>query len=278
MDHDSDKRDNANSTRGEEAQKQADFFRQIQRTRQTLGRWEDKLKVYHAPFTDEAGIKAFAGKINLSPRKSGRASIVPADECAVELGAPGKANVNLVMWTGRPSLVEDGRINLVGPNIKPGEEVSWPYAQVVMVELEPESEADPFSLESAQYLSNRLPGYMVRTVPGRLWARISRDAVASGLNFAALGGALIAAYKGDFPEIKAVEVLFVTESDDYVSELEPLAAETRILLGKNKKLVLVGDGEYECSELDCEECDEREVCDEVRDVIILRRKRNKDER
>jgi len=278
MGYDPGEKDGADPVSGDETEKQADFFRQIKRTRQIIGSWGDNVKTYRAPFTDESGINAFARKINLGPRRSGRASIVPADECAVELGAPGRANVNVVMWTKHGSLVEDGRINLVGPNIRRGEEVSLPYAQVVMIELEEGAEADPFTLESTQYLSNRLPGYMVRTVPGRLWARISRDAVAGGMDFAALGGALVAAYKQDFPEVRAVEVLFVTESDAHVSELEPLTAEARILQGKNKKLVLVGDGEYECTELDCDECDEKEVCDEVRDVIILRRKRKKDAR
>ena len=55
-----------------------------------------------------------------------------------------------------------------------------------------------------------------------------------------------------------------------------MASESKILLGKNKKLVLVGDGEYECTDLDCDDCDEQETCDDVRDIVILRRKRKKD--
>lgn len=250
----------------------ARFDTQIRRVRDLMSEWEKEVRSYTAPFGDEEARRGFMRRIGLGPRRGGKASIVPADECAVELGAPGKANVNMVLWTDNASLVSDGKISLVGPDIKPGDKMSQPYAQVIMVTAKDINDMDPFTLESTQYLSNRLRGFMVRAVPGRLWVRISRDAVNSGFDFARLGGALIAAYHEDFPAIEAAEVLFVTLDDGHVMALEPVAAEARIILGKNKKLVLVGDGTYECADLDCENCDEKETCDEVRDIVILRRK------
>jgi len=252
------------------------FDVQIRRVQETVDGWGDSARTYRAPFVDEEGRRAFIRKIGLGPRRGGRASIVPAEECAVELGAPPKANVNLVLWTDNLSRIRDGEIRLVGPDMKLREKVSWPYAQVVMLAVENSEEADPFMLESTQYLSNRLAGFMVRTVPGRLWARISREAVKAGMDFARLGSALVAAYREDFPGVAAVEVLFITEDDEHVKALESMASESKILLGKNKKLVLVGDGEYECTDLDCDDCDEQETCDDVRDIVILRRKRKKD--
>jgi hypothetical protein len=150
------------------------------------------------------------------------------------------------------------------------------HAQVILIALGNPDNVDPFLLESTQYLSNRLPGFMVRTLPGRLWARISRDAIKSGMDFARLGGALIAAYRDDFPQISAVEVVFITIDENHVRALEPVAADAHIIMGKNKKLVLVGNGEYECSDLNCDDCEEQETCDEIRDIVILRRKRKKD--
>jgi len=265
-------KDEKNSSTEEE--KLPTFDVQINRVRQTVDKWGESVRAYRAPFVDDEGRRAFVRKIGLGPRRGGRASIVPSDECEVELGAPPKANVNLVLWTHDSSLIKDGEIGLMGPDMKAKKKVSWPYAQVIMVALEESFETDPFTLESTQYLSNRLPGFMVRTVPGRLWARVSRKAVKDGMDFARLGAALIAAYKDDFTGVKAVEVLFVTEDDEHVRELETMAAESRIIMGKSKKLVLVGDGTYECADLDCETCDEKETCDAVRDILILRRKQN----
>ena len=253
----------------------ARFDEQIRRVRDLIESWGELVRAYSAPFVDEEGRRAFMRKIGLGPRRGGKASIVPADMCVVELGAPEKANANMTLWTTDASIVMDGRISLAGPDMKPGVKVSWPYAQVAILAVEDSNEVDPFMLESTQYLSNRLPGYMVRTVPGRLWARISEDALKSGLDFARLGAALIATYRDDFPWVKAAEIIFVTHDDAHVKELDPIAAEARILLGKNKKLVLVGDGTYECEDLDCDNCDDKETCDEVRDIVILRRNARK---
>ena len=255
----------------------ARFDKQINRVRGVITGWGDAVRVWRAPFVDGEGRRAFMRRAGLRERKSGRATIVPADECAIELGAPNTASVNMVLWTTEAGLVRDGEIRLMGPDMVRSGKVSWPYAQVVLIALRNSALGgiDPFLLESEQYLSNRLPGFMVRTLPGRLWARISHEAIASGMDFARLGCALIAAYRDDFPEVSAVEVIFVTGDDDHVKALESVGAEAHIILKKNKKLMLVGDGEYECSELNCDDCEEQETCDEIRDIVILRRKRKK---
>lgn len=252
------------------------FDKQIKRLRALLDEWGGAVKVYRAPFVDDEGRRAFMRRVEMGPRRGGRASIVPAEDCAVELGPPSRANVNMVLWTTDLSLVRDGEIRLLGEDMPKDKTVSLPYAQVVVLGLKQLDDIDPFLLESTQFLSNRLKGFMVRTVPGRLWARVSKEAVAQGMDFARLGCALISAYREDFPLVCAVEVLFVTRSDEDVKVLEALSAEARIIMGKNKKLVLVGDGEYECTDLNCDDCEEQEVCDEVKDIVILRRKRKKE--
>jgi len=45
-----------------------------------------------------------------------------------------------------------------------------------------------------------------------------------------------------------------------------------VLSGRHRKLALSADGTFECSDLDCENCDERETCDALKDVTIKYRK------
>jgi hypothetical protein len=247
-----------------------EFDAQIKRVRELVTSGADQVRLFHAPFNDEEQRQSFDRHIGLSPRGGGRPSIVFADDCAVELGAPQQSSINLVLWTHDRSLVNDGEIRLIGPDMATGAGVSWPYAQVILLAWEGDNEIDPFALESTQLLSNRLPGFMVRAVPSRLWVRISHEAIKGGLCFHRLGGALISAYRQDYPAVRGVEVLFVT-AGARVTDLEPVNAEARILMGKNMKLVLVGDGTYECTELNCDACEEKATCDAVRDIVILRR-------
>jgi hypothetical protein len=57
-----------------------------------------------------------------------------------------------------------------------------------------------------------------------------------------------------------------------VEALSQVSTEAAILSGRHKKLVLGVDGEVECRELNCETCDEKPVCDGLRDIVIKRRR------
>jgi hypothetical protein len=48
-------------------------------------------------------------------------------------------------------------------------------------------------------------------------------------------------------------------------------ADVRKWSGELRKLVLQQDASYDCTEYDCESCDDRPVCDSVRDLVKLRR-------
>ena len=49
-----------------------------------------------------------------------------------------------------------------------------------MLAVKPGETPDPFETDNTQYLMHRLSGYMVRSVPGRLWVRISKAGRAAG--------------------------------------------------------------------------------------------------
>jgi len=204
----------------------------------------------------------------------GAPEVILGPETAVELGHPSVASHSAVLCTERAALVRHGRVTCLGPDIDAlVQGARQPFAQLVLLGLAPGGRPDPFDLENAQYLTNRLPGHMVRSVPGRLWVRIGKAALARGMSLKTVGRALIAAYEADFEDVAAVEVLFVTASTREVESLAPLATEAAVLAGRHKKLVLSPDGEIECTELNCETCDERAVCDNIRDVARRRRRR-----
>ena len=200
----------------------------------------------------------------------GAAEVILRGDTAVELGHPSVASRAAVLTTVAREL-EHGRIHRIGPDL--GVSPPRPFGQVVILRLREGIPVDPFDLENAAYLTNRLPGYMVRSVPGRLWVRVSHRALRRGLRLEVVGQALCAVYRARFEAVRAVEVVFVTSSDEDVLALSPLVAEAAVLSGRHKKLSLTADGEAECVDLDCERCDEKPVCDDLKDIAIKRRRR-----
>jgi len=238
----------------------------IKRVRAFLADRQGLTKTCMAPFD----LPALAHRFGFAEKRSGRAEVILAEETAVELGHPSTASLSIVLISYQPDLVEHGRISIVGADLDRMDGVR-PFAQVVMLAVGKDRVPDPFEVDNTQYLMHRLPGYMVRSVPGRLWARIGKKGRAAGLTLKIIGSALIAAYTGDFRGVEKAEVVFVTAGRDNVEGLAQIATEADILAGRHKKLVLGVDGEVECSDLDCESCEEQTVCDNLRDIIIKRR-------
>ncbi len=221
----------------------------------------------------EADRAALLQRFDFRPRRQGSPEVVLAANTQVELGHPATASCTLLLLTHDPAQVVSGRVTRIGPDLDALDpDARHAFAQVVMLAADPDASLDPFELDSAQYLFNRLPGYMVRSVPGRLWVRISRRGFEAGLRLTTVGAALIDTYLTEFEGVQACEVLFVTASDADVEALLPLHTEAEILAGKHKKLALGLDGEVECRELDCDTCEEKPVCDTLRDVVIKRRR------
>lgn len=215
---------------------------------------------------------ALAGEFGFSERRKGKTEVVLSSDVAVELGHPSTDSHAVVLTADRAGLVLPGMVSIVGPDLfdmNGGRH--HPFAQIVLLYLKPGQNPDPYEVDNTQYLMHRLPGYMVRSVPGRLWVRISKKALSAGLTFETVGSALIAAYREGFEEVQSAEIVFVTSGASDVRALSIIAAEAEIIAGKHKKLALGLDGELECAELDCETCDEKPVCDSLRDIIIKRR-------
>jgi CO dehydrogenase/acetyl-CoA synthase beta subunit len=252
-----------------EQEQKLDYRVQINRLNEVVGSWGDLVKSFclsdHQAFVDEIG---------LAPRGDGSPSVVVGDAVGAELGRPGCPSRAAVLATLETDLVNDGMVRYVGPDL---DQICAsdlvPLAQIIVLGCKSDQLPDPFELESTQYLANRLQGFMARTVPGRLWLRVSKEVIAAGFRLATLGCALIAAYKQDFKEVIGAEVVLVTGTTERVQALDSIAAEAKVLSGRHRKLTLVEGGEYECQDLNCDDCEEQETCDSLRDVYVRYRQR-----
>ncbi|MDP2724853.1 MAG: hypothetical protein Q8O44_01130, partial [Syntrophales bacterium] len=129
-------------------------------------------------------------------------------------------------------------------------------------------------LEKAQYLIlGEIEGYMIRSVPRRMWTRVSNEAGGKGFSFENLGRALMAILRSKLASVEAMEVLFVTSSKEDIEALESIAVEVEKVTNWFRKLKRSEGGLYECTTDDCDDCEEKTVCDTVREVRVLRKQK-----
>ena len=198
-----------------------------------------------------------------------RGNIVLASDTGVELGNPRSESASFMIWTGKEDQVQDGRINLIGPDINESKGGSLPFGKAVIFGVRGMDENNCYErhrqMDMARYNLN-LKGYMMRAVSQymREWSRVSNEAVEKGFSFAVLAGALSSIYKAiDF--VDSVEYIFVTSSSEDVKLMAEKGARVERLIGAMNKMATE-------MAFDCGSCDYTDICSEVEGLRNMRGK------
>ncbi|MBM3157543.1 MAG: hypothetical protein FJ004_09715 [Chloroflexi bacterium] len=201
--------------------------------------------------------------------------IVLRGDTFAELGSPEVGSCAFPLWTNNTNLIKDCRITLVGPDILESRGESLPFGQIIIAAGEKLGDKQHSALDEGQYISDQIEGYMVKSTPGRMWTRISSKAAEQGFGFEALGKALMGLYRSRVPEVERMEVVFITSSKEDIEKLEEIAAQVR-KIGKDivrENWLARGYDILECTfGWDCGSCPDRTVCDDIKEVIKVRKK------
>jgi CO dehydrogenase/acetyl-CoA synthase beta subunit len=212
--------------------------------------------------------------VRVGPQAGG--GLILRGDTFLELGSPEAGSCAFVLWTDQLSLVRDGRVTLIGPDITESEGASLPFGQVVMVAGTGLGQSEHSALDQSQYVSDQIEGYMIKSTPGRMWSRVSRDAADKGLGFHDLGKALMAIFRSEVDKTEGVEILFVTSSKDDVQRIDDIAAQVQKIGKDIVREVWLARG-YDILECtiggDCGSCTDKPVCDEIRELITVRKKK-----
>ena len=189
-----------------------------------------------------------------------RGNVVLRSDTAVELGSPEDESVAVLLWTSQASLVQDGRITLVGPDVVESGSGHLPFGKLVILattDVTDDTCAERHRELDLLRFDLNLAGYMMRAMSqqGREWSRVSRQATAQGFSLCTLGSGLIRLYRS-LPYVTAAEILFVTSSSEDVRALRPLGERAaRHIAALNK----VATERWR----ECDVCDFSDVCNEV---------------
>jgi len=202
--------------------------------------------------------------------------IVLRGDTFAELGSPEAGSCAFPLWTNNTALVKDGEITLIGPDILESRGASLPFAQILIAAGKELSDKQHSALDESQYISDQIEGYMVKSTPGRMWTRISNNAAERGFGFEALGKALMAIYKSHVPQIEAMEVVFVTSSKEDVKRLDEISEQVKKISKDIIRETWLARG-YDILECtlgwDCGSCPDKSVCDDIKSVITVRKKK-----
>lgn len=213
---------------------------------------------------------------NDKPKGQRSSTLILKENTAVELGGPLTASSRFMLWTANASLVAHRKITLLGSDLIEIRRGILPFGQVIMVAGSSLNGQNRLEVEKALSVAEQIPGYMVRSTGGKIWSRISLEAVDNGFSLRMLGNSIVANLSAALSDIlTAVELLFVTSSVEDVHELERVGAQVRKLDHdlRRQRLTKTGESEYQCeAEISCEVCPDNVVCNEIRQILTIRKK------
>lgn len=194
--------------------------------------------------------------------------VILKSDTFLELGSPATASCSFVLYSNHTSLVRDGRIRLIGPDISESPSgAALSFGQVIMATGRRLTDKDYHSLVESQYIGDKIEGYMIRSMPGRIWSRISNEVAQKGFSLDFLGRAMIALIKAEISKVTAAEVLFVISGKSDVLLLSDMEAAVSDLAAKIKSRIWKKKG-IDISECPfgghCGLCKDRSVCDTVK--------------
>lgn len=185
------------------------------------------------------------------------------EDTAVELGGPLSAGTIFFLYTDDVSLIYNGRITLVGPDIIETMDRILPFGQVVLVSGATLTRGIDPKLENELYTSGTISGYMVRSTGGHIWSRVSHKAKYDGFSLKLLGNAILDHIRTNLAPVSMAEVLFVTSNVDDVQQLDKIGVQVRTVAHdlRRERIKQASDGELQC-ELggDCDICPNSKVC------------------
>jgi len=229
---------------------------------------ETGLREYYAPISGESS----QPPTDEPNRPEPKTSIILKEDTRLELGHPSMGSCYANLATRDGTLVENGRVTLLGPDIPEIKAETVPFAQIALVCCKSNIRDVSVRMDRDLHTLVHYDGYMVRSMPNLIWARVSENAVFAGFSLRELGRSIIDALNHDFQDVIKSELFFVTSSKEDISDLNAIIEPARKSLRKLMTFDLTDDETYECTAaLDCNECPERPVCDSVREVIKIRK-------
>lgn len=246
------------------------YINKVSQYTSDLRRKGRKIREFDCPKTVDALLRGLP--VRVGPKAG--SDLVLRGDTFVELGNPDVGSASFLLWVNDPSLVKSGRITLIGPDIPESEGASLSFGQVIIVAGKKLSADKHESIERTQYVSDQIEGYMLKSMSRQMWSRISKDAAGKGFSFETLGRALMAIFKSSVPDVEVVEVLFVTTSKEDLQPLVELGEQIREISKNVTKEIWKTKGyDIECfSTFDCNSCPDSAVCDEIKEMVNVRKK------
>ena len=190
----------------------------------------------------------------------GKNELILSKEAAFEMGGSRLPSLNYSCVTTSTSLIEEDSILLLGPDLKEIKN-DVPFIRIALISIKDlgDDEEAYRAIKNLEYVKYDIipKGYMMRasSFDRREQVRVSKEAILKGINFGAIGNAYINKLKEN-ELVKAACIIFITKNIPEFKLLNEFS-------NKVEAVTQTLNHALSNSNLDCESCSLKSICDEV---------------
>lgn len=148
---------------------------------------------------------------------------ISAGDTVIELGHPSSESICLGLMTQQHKLIVDGKVTVLGRELKDLSPGRHAIALMVIVEALELNKESRYALAGKLSVCGDLAGCMTRVISGRIWIRFTNEALSSGLSLSAMGWYIISELRKETDKFSGAEVLFIVSDNDQINRFRPIA-------------------------------------------------------
>nr|MDO8085827.1 hypothetical protein [Candidatus Sigynarchaeum springense] len=201
--------------------------------------------------------------------------VLPEDEVQIHFGDYATPSTALLIVAPGARALHDGRVTLVGPDIPRLSGSVVPFALVVVAwgaGLTPDRVRE---LRRGLQVTDQIEGFAQCSIPREIRFTLSKAIFKREISFRHLGHAFIQLFREQFADfIQSVEVIFLTASPNTIIALKKITQAIRsdMAAALRAKLAQRLKSREDCEfEWECADCEYQRICEELRDIIRMRK-------
>lgn len=199
--------------------------------------------------------------------------IILKEDVGIELGSIDHPIVKTLISLNESTGIHNSRITLIGKDLPDISTPSCKFGYLILIRGKNISNTDINKMRRAIFLSTNIEGIFEKQSGRNSWYQITRKLLDQNFSFLHIGTALMKLIRNEFPGDVEIEILMTVENDlvlTYFRELHDISKIDSIKqfqenIKKIQKLRPDCDYDWECTV-----CDNKEICDQVRDMIARR--------
>ncbi|MBN2157674.1 MAG: hypothetical protein JW776_16625 [Candidatus Lokiarchaeota archaeon] len=198
------------------------------------------------------------------------------ENVGMELGSRERPIIKTFLSLEDPSGIHNLRITVIGQDISDIPLRRCDFGFLMLMGGNTISNSDIQKIQRISVLSHSVEGFFEKRIGRLSWYQISSDLVESGLSLFHIGSTLIHLVKMEFQSrITAIEILMAVDVDILLAYFKKLHDISRVESIKQfqQKIKEIQKLRPDCDlEAECNICDNRAICDQIRDMIAKRNK------